>query len=195
MNTKHIVSLSLGIALLAGLPAGPAQAEDSAEISIRKNGAEHGLSVDLEQLGDGQTLQLSTAAGLPALVRRDGDSLEIEVGGQSFEVKVGHHVQGVWVGDAAADAPVEIIRLAEGESSGERLDKQVKVIRLHREEGSAEFDGEHKVLVMRRSGNGTLDEAEIEIETLIEEARSKAGGGQADGTEISVRRRISHDQG
>ena len=191
MHTKHIVSLSLAIALLAGLHAGAAQAGDLADISIRKDGAEHALSVDLEQLGDGQTLQLSTEAGLPAIVSRDGDSLDIDIAGEQFEVKVGHHVEALWVDAAAAGGEIEVIRLGEGELTSTDLDKQVKVIRLQGEQESAVIDGEKKVFVMRRSADGPMDEAEIEA--LVEEAKAESGIAQGDGTEITVRRRITRD--
>src|SRR5690606_18489098 len=140
MNTKHIVSLSLAIALAAGLQAGSAQAGDIAEINIRRDGAEHALSVDLEQLGDGQTLQLSTEAGLPAIVSRDGDSLDIGIAGQTYEVKVGQHVHALRLDGDAADGQLEIIRLDADKASGEAVDRQVKVIRLHGEDQVAEID-------------------------------------------------------
>lgn len=193
MNTRHIVSLALGAALLAVLPVTAAQAGDVADIRIARDGAEHALSVDLDQLGDGKTLQLATAAGLPAIVHRDGQTLSIELAGERFDVRVGAHEAGLWLGKPEGDV-VKVIRLGkDGDGDGvQHGERAMRVIALAGDSSEAvELDGGRKLMVVRRGGDGPLDEAAIA--ELVEEARAGLGTDDAHGTRITVTRRITRD--
>lgn len=193
MNTQRIVSLAIASLLFAAAHALPAQAADVADIEIRSAGAEHALSIDLEQLADGQRLQLSTKAGLPAIVSRAGDLLSIEVGGQTHEVGIGHKVEGLWVGKRG-EGEVEIVRLGEGNLHTLHEGKQLKIVTLEGDEQeTVEEHGERKVVVIKREGEGPIDEAELE--TLIERAKAEAGAGDEDHAEarVTVTRRITRD--
>lgn len=193
MNTRHTVSLLLAAGFCAALLATPARAGDVADIRIARDGAEHALSVDLEQLADGQTLQLSTAAGLPAIVHRDGQALSIELAGQRFEVQIGAREAGLWLGKPDG-SNVQLIRLGKhaGAEAGTEGEGKVRVIAFDSEAGETlELDGGRKVMLVRRSGDGPLDEAAIA--ELIEEARAKVDHHEGDGTRITVTRRITRD--
>jgi hypothetical protein len=192
MNKQHLVSLSIAGLLAAALHAGPVTAADIADITIAKDGSEHMLSVDLDTLTDGQTLQLSTQAGVPAIVSRDGNSLDVEIAGERHEVKVGHLAGALWVDTQDGEHEIEVIRLGEGEKVTTEFssDTQVKVVNLHGSHEGVVHEGDgRKVFVVKREGEGPIDEAELE--TLIEEAKLRAGVEPGDGTRITVERRIT----
>lgn len=194
MSKQHLVSLCIAAALFSALQASPAQAADVADITIARDGTAHALSVDLDVLGDGQTLQLSTKAGVPAIVRRAGDTLTIDLAGASHEVKVGQVFGGHWVGEGDGERAVEIIRLGDGDSvHTEHEGSKVKIVRLEGDDHEVvEHAGEHRVMVFKRDHEGALDEAEIA--ELIEQAKAQAGATpDADGTQITVERRITRD--
>lgn len=195
MNKQHLVSLSLAALICFALQATTAQAGDIADITIAKDGSEHSLSVDLEALTDGQTLQLSTKAGVPAIVTRNGGELDVEIAGAIHQISIGE-VESLWFGERDGEHEVEVIRLGKGEAGEGEDGKKLKVVRLHGAhdeliEERIEGDEARKVVVVKRHGEDAIDEAELA--RLIEDAKAGAGSVDADGTRITVERRVTRD--
>ncbi|MCK7595058.1 hypothetical protein [Pseudomarimonas salicorniae] len=195
MNRNAVVSLSLSALLFAALHAAPARAGDIADITIEKQGTAHVLSVDLDTLGDGQTLQLSTQAGVPAIVSRSGGTLDVEIAGATHEISIGE-VNGTWVDAHGGKHEVEVVRFEKGEADEGSDGRKVKVVRLHGEhdeliEERLEGADAGKVVVIKRHGDDAMDEDELV--RLIEEAKAGSGPADADGVRITVERRVTRE--
>lgn len=183
-NTEHGFMKNTLISLLTTLAfAGSVQAADIANVRILDDAGEHAVEIDLDALKVGESRQLATAAGVPAIVRRSEDGLSIEIAGKTTEVALGGHGDLLWVGK-------------HGEGEGH---KRVHVMKLDGE-AVKEIDlgdGQRKVIVMRQHGeHGSgepLDEAKLDA--LIAEIEAKAAAdGDHDGKErVFITRKITRD--
>lgn len=175
------------IALLTTLAlAASAQAADVANVRILGDAGEHTVEIDLDALKVGESRQLATAAGVPAIVSRSEDGLSIEIAGKTTEVALGGHGDLLWVGK-------------HGEGDGH---KRVHVMKLDSEavEELDLGDGQRKVIVMRQHGEhgehgsgAPLDDAKLA--ELIAEIEAKAGaeGDHAGKERVFVTRKITRD--
>lgn len=176
---KHIPLNTLFVGLLAIL-GGTAVAADIANVKIIANGQEQAVEVDLDQLKVGESRQLVSASGAPAVVTRDENGLSIEIAGRRTEVKLGAVDVSTWHADAG--------------------DGKVKVIEIDRDD-LQEFtdqDGQHKVMIVRKHKGDAdaIDESEIaaliaEVEADVQQRKGEAGEDQV---QVVVTRKISHDE-
>ena len=154
LNTMFNGPLLLGAMIGAGalLQSLPSNASDLAKVRIINAAGEEGVEVDLEQLAVGESRQLTSSSGKPAVVTRNEDGLSIEIAGKTTEVKLAAAgAAHVWHGD-----------LGEG---------KVKIIELDDEsvrEGDAARH-EHKIVMLHKDGEAAGDH-EQELELLIAEA-------------------------
>ena len=163
--------------------AGSVQAADITNVRILGDAGEHAVEIDLDALKVGESRQLATAAGVPAIVRRSEDGLSIEIAGKTTEVALGGHGDLLWVGK-------------HGEGEGH---KRVQVMKLD-SETVKEIDlgdGQRKVIVMRHKGeHGSgepLDDAKL-AELIAEiEAKADTDGDQAGKERVFVTRKITRD--
>lgn len=143
LNGPMLLGVLLGAsALLQSLPS---QAADIANVRIINSSGEEAVEVDLDQLAVGESRQLTSSSGKPAVVTRTEDGLSIEVAGKTTEVKLAHPGHAaIW-----------------HEKSG---DGQVKVIEIDDEKHEA-GDGQHherKVMVFHKKGEaGSLSDEEL----------------------------------
>lgn len=159
-NAPRLLAASFAvIGLMAGVVVQAAD-RDIADIRVQSNGVEQRVEVDMNRLREGQSLQLSTESGLPAIVTRTADGLSLEVAGETHQI----HLPAVEVIDlegAAAGRHIVIQRQAHAQAGQTRREHQVRVI--HRSlEGGVE---------------GELDEARIEA--LVAEAMAEAEAARA----------------
>ena len=139
------------ISLLTTLAfAGSVQAADIANVRILGDAGEHAVEIDLDALKVGESRQLATAAGVPAIVRRSEDGLSIEIAGKTTEVALGGHGDLLWVGKHGEGAKtvraisldsnqVGKITLGEGERDS--------VVTLRHVRHGAGEDGSHDAMV------------------------------------------------
>jgi hypothetical protein len=160
------------------------QAADIATVRIVGAAGEHSVEIDLDTLKVGESRQLATAAGVPAIVRRSEDGLSIEIAGKTTEVALGGHGDLLWVGKHGAGDGHKRVHVMKLDSEA------VKEIDLG--------DGQRKVIVMRHkdepgSHGATPDDAEIAALVADIEAKVDADGA-ADGKEkVIVTRKITRD--
>lgn len=160
---------------LAATAAFQATASDVAKIRIVTDAGEQAVEVDLDSLKVGQSRQLASSSGAPALVTRTAEGLRIEVAGKTTEVQLGHAEHASWASD-----------LGEG--------KQVKVIHFDHDESVHQHgDGEHKKVVVIRKAGGAEGHnlSEEEIAELVAEMEVKMDLDTADGGEkVIVTRKV-----
>lgn len=161
------------IAALAATAALQASAADIANIRIINASGEQAVEVDLESLGVGQSRQLASSSGAPALVTRTEQGLTIEIAGKTTEVKLGHAEHASWTTDL-----------------GDTADgKRVKVIRFHGDETLHERgDGHHKVVMIRKAGDAEAHNlSDEEVAEMVEEIELKLGAdGPAHAGQLSA---------
>lgn len=190
---------------LAATVAFQASAADVAHVRIINAAGEQAVEVDLDSLKVGQSRQLASSTGAPALVTRTEQGLTIEIAGKTTEVKLGHAEHASWTSDLGDD------------SDG----KRVKVIRFHGDEKVHESgDGQHKVVMIRRAGDAEGHNlSDEEVAEMVEEIEVKLGAdgpahtghldaeelaaltaeietelGGADGEKVIVTRKITRDE-
>jgi hypothetical protein len=165
---RGIQRLALGIVgALVALASAQATNTDTAVIELKANGADQRIKVDMRDLAEGQSRQLSADSGLPAIVTRTAEGLRVEIAGVVREIEL---------------PKVDIVH-----AGGEGEHRRVLIKRTHAEEG--EGQARHEVRVIERAGEGALDEAEIEA--LVEEARQHVGhAGELGEDKVRVIRRI-----
>lgn len=183
-NTEHGFMKNTLIGFLTTLAfATCVQAADVATVRIAGAAGDHTVEIDLDALAVGESRQLATTAGVPAIVSRSDDGLRIEIAGKTTEVALGGHGDLLWIGK-------------HGEGDGKQ---RVQVMKLDGEsvEEIDLGDGQRKVIVMRHHGeHGSgepLDEAKLA--ELVAEIEAKAGvDGAADGKErVTITRKITRD--
>jgi len=162
-------------ALIALGLAGNALAGDTATVRLISGGVEHAVEVDLDSLKVGESRQLATQAGTPAIVSRTEEGLRVEVAGKTTDVALTHAATSLWM-DADGAKQVRVIKIDKGD---------VEEIDLG--------DGQRKIVMVRKGeafGSG-MDEAEIAA--LLAEVREKAGHDvvDADGDKIIVTRKLT----
>lgn len=165
-----------GLGLLAGLSTAQANERDVAKIFLKANGAEQRIDVDMLALQPGQSRQLFTESGLPAIVSRDEQGLSIELAGETHQVrmpKVMNFTAGAAVGDG--DVRTVVIKRDAADGAPIEIGSQVRVIRV--------------------AGNEGLDTEDVDA--LLARALAEAGANgvdlsefEADGRKIRVVRRI-----
>ncbi|MBD8525836.1 hypothetical protein [Pseudomarimonas arenosa] len=180
LNTLFNGPLLLGVLLGAGaLLSAPSQASDVANVRIINASGEEAVEIDLDQLAVGESRQLTSSSGKPAIVTRTESGLSVEVAGKTTEVSLaspGH--AGVWHADAG-DGKVKIIEL-DDES-------------LH--EGADGERHERKVVIMHKGGeDARLSEDEIAV--LIADAEQDIDDSVEVGKDkvIVTRKVIKHEQ-
>lgn len=140
------------IALLTTLAfAGSVQAADIANVRILGDAGEHAVEIDLDALKVGESRQLATAAGVPAIVSRSEDGLSIEIAGKTTEVALGGHGDLLWVGKPGEGEGkrVRVIKLDGDEVEKIRLGdgKGDAVVSLRHVRHGAGSDGKHDAMV------------------------------------------------
>lgn len=162
---------------LAVAAAFQVSAADIATVRIINDAGDQSVEVDLDKLAVGESRQLASSSGAPALVTRTEEGLRIEVAGKTTEVKLGTPEVAHWVSD-------------EGDG------KHVRVIKFDHDENIHESgDGEHKkVVVVRKSGEaGGEDMSEDEIVELLGDMEDVMELDAGDGEKVIVTRRIEHE--
>jgi hypothetical protein len=159
-NAPRLLVASFAIIGVFATVAAQAVGRDVADIRVQSNGAEQRVEVDMNRLREGQSLQLSTESGLPAIVTRTADGLSLEVAGETHQIHL-PAVEVIDLGGTASDRHIVIKRQAHTQAE-----------RAHRE---------HQVRVIHRSHDeameGELDEARIEA--LVAEAMAEAEAARA----------------
>lgn len=159
-NAPRLLVASFAIIGVFATVAAQAVGRDVADIRVQSNGAEQRVEVDMNRLREGQSLQLSTESGLPAIVTRTADGLSLEVAGETHQIHL-PAVEVIDLGGTASDRHIVIKRQANTQAE-----------RAHRE---------HQVRVIHRSHDeameGELDEARIEA--LVAEAMAEAEAARA----------------
>lgn len=140
-NLLALAFASLGA--LAAFSAAEAGQRDVAKIYLPANGADQRIDVDLQALQPGQSRQLFTDSGLPAVVSRSAEGLSIELAGETHEVRMPQVVHFL-PGDAAASGETRMVvikRRDEAEGGGEAT-QEVRVARLDGSNwsGAVDFD-------------------------------------------------------
>lgn len=159
-NAPRLLAASFAVIGLIAAIVVQAADRDIADIRVQSNGVEQRVEVDMNRLREGQSLQLSTESGLPAIVTRTADGLSIEVAGETHQIHL-PAVEVIDLGGTASDRHIVIKRQAHSEAGQTRREHQVRVI--HRSlEGGVE---------------GELDEARIEA--LVAEAMAEAEAARA----------------
>ena len=194
LSTKKQIAIAIAAALLAVVGHASAGDSDVANVRIISGGAEEAVEIEMNDLKVGESRQLTAASGKPAVVTRTEEGLTVEVAGKRTEV-VFPQTNGemTWVSN---DEP------ADG--------KQIRVIKIDRDETHAAGEGAHRVIVMKHADGDTTNGAELEVITenlvgadgeisdarlqeLISDVQIKHGEGDADGEQVIVTRRIVRD--
>lgn len=159
-NAPRLLAASFAIIGVFATVAAQAAGRDIADIRVQSNGAEQRVEVDMNRLREGQSLQLSTESGLPAIVTRTADGLSLEVAGETHQIHL---------------PAVEVIDL-EGDAAGKHI-----VIQRQAHAQAGQTHREHQVRVIHRSleggMEGELDEARIEA--LVAEAMAESEAARA----------------
>lgn len=150
-----------GLGLLLSLGNAQASGRDVAQVYLQANGAEQRIEVDLIALPPGQSRQLFTDTGLPAIVSRDEQGLSIEVAGETHEVRM-----------------PKLMHLAADASAGDGEVRTLVIKRDASDDGAAHTDA--KVRVIRLAGDGTVDTEDVDA--LVARALAEA---EADGLDLS----------
>lgn len=184
MNTRSFNTLLNGPMLLGALIGAsallqslPLQASDIANVRIINASGEEGVEVDLDSLAVGESRQLSSSSGKPAVVTRTESGLSIEVAGKTTEVMLadGAHA-GLWHADAG-DGKVKIIELDDDT--------------LHHADGD-EHHERKMVFIHKGDENSAL--SDDEIAALIVDAEQAADGSVEPGKDkIIVTRKVIHE--
>lgn len=151
-----------GLGLLASLATAQASGRDVAQVYLQANGAEQRIEVDLIALRPGQSRQLFTDTGLPAIVSRDEQGLSIEVAGETHVVRM-----------------PKVMHLAGDAAAGDGEVRTLVIKRDASEEGAEHADA--KVRVIRLAGDGTVDTEDLDA--LVARALAEA---EADGLDLSA---------
>ena len=170
------LAMPLALALFSMLSVGTRAADkDVTTVRLQANGSEQTVDIDMTALSEGQTRQLATTSGLPAIVTRTAEGLIVEVAGVRNEIAL---------------PAVEWVEL-DGETGSA---KQVKVIHIDAEtsdDGATSSESRHVVRVFSDAGEAPVTEAEIaELMAQAEAAAAEAGDAQAtgDGKVIVIRK-------
>ncbi len=172
LNGKNLrlAALAGALALISGGAFAGEKVTDETRVDVRtKAGIESLIVADLKP---GETRPATTAAGHPALVTRTADGLKIEIGSESFAVRLPDLGAG---GDELAN-----------------LGPNAKVIRIDKDVEHAMADSgdgsRKKVVVIKHQG--PVDEKDID---LIARATDSELPPMADGQNIRVTRMIKHE--
>lgn len=166
LNTMFNGPLLLGVLIGAGalLHSLPSSASDLANVRIINEGGEEGVEVDLDQLAVGESRQLTSSSGKPAVVTRSEDGLTIEIAGKTTEVKLA--ASGgpqVWHADLG-DGKVKIIELDdETVHEGDAAHREHKIVMLHKD-GEAAGDHEQELELLL---------ADADIDASVEPGKDK----------------------
>ena len=166
----------LAAAIAAGI-AFQASASDIANVRIINDDSEQAVEVDLDTLAVGESRQLASSSGAPALVTRTEDGLRIEVAGKTTEVKLGTPDVAHWVSDAGDGEHVRVIKFDHDETIHESGD-----------------DPHKQVVVIRKSGEAAgADLSEAEIVEIVGDMEETMDLDAGDGERVIVTRRVEHD--
>ncbi len=128
-----------GLGALAAFASAEASSRDIAKISLPANGATQRIDVDLNALQPGQSRQLFTESGLPAVVTRSEQGLSIELAGETHDIRMPNVVHFIAEG-APTESRVVVVKRREGEAGGSEASQEVRVVRLDGANWSASED-------------------------------------------------------
>lgn len=166
---------TLTVALVAtttALAFTSAEATDFVTITVQNANGSQTVEVPMDEIKVGESRQLASSSGQPAVITRTSGGLVLEVAGKRTEIDLPDHGQLKSWHHHVADGKVEVIELdKEGSEAGTESRKQ-------------------RVMVIRHEHDGAMDEAEInalvaDIETDLTSAE--------DGERVIVKRRIDRE--
>lgn len=176
LSAPSLLAFALaGLGALAAITSARAGERDVAEVFLSANGAEQRIEVDLGALQPGQSRQLFTDAGLPAIVSRSEQGLQIELAGESHAVPM-----------------PQVLHFQQLGASGEAGEKRAVVIKRERS-GDAAGEARHEVRIVRLGD--AAEASELDIDALVAEALAGAEAegldlGEGEGRKVRVVRRI-----
>lgn len=199
LSSKHQLAAAVTAAIFALIGHASAAgsgngSSDIANVRIIASGADEVVKVNMDDFQVGESRQLTAASGKPAVVTRTEDGLTIEVAGTRTEVVFpASNAEMTWT------------------DSAEHADgKQVRVIKIHRDNMHATGDGPHRIVVMKHADGDIADDAELTVITenvigadgeisdarlqqLFSDVQIERRQGNASGEKVIVTRRIAKD--
>jgi len=166
------LALAICAALCAAVGQVSAGDSDIANVRILSGGGEEAVEIKLNELAVGESRQLTAASGKPAVVTRTEDGLVVEIAGKRTEVHF-----------PAADGAAQWV---EGEAAADG--KQVRIIKIDRDDIQVSGEGGKKVIVMKRH-HGDDAEPVVLTEDLL------GADGEPDEAKIRALVDAQHDGG